>query len=327
MRLTLAFICSFVFFTAACDQSKASDQARSVQELVAETKQRTTEKDDAIPQTVELKSEPHDAVKALECQGVPQQGGAIKCVTLPNTKVKLGRSGDDFYYEQTDENGEIIIGFDRDETRALISANGETVEYNFPPRDYKISRIDGLPPSQVSSFNDEQLKKIRSSTTRKKKGFASRAKTVGLKDGFIYPLKDARKTSPFGAQRILNGESKRPHYGVDMAAPVGTPIYAPADGIVSLADDDLYFEGAMVMLDHGQGLNSMYLHVSEIFVEPGQAVKQGEKIAAVGSRGRSTGPHLCWRLKWRNRNLDPELLTKWPDADHDAGHSEDHSHQ
>ena len=101
---------------------------------------------------------------------------------------------------------------------------------------------------------------------------------------------------------------------------MGTPIYAPADGIVSLADDDLYFEGAMVMLDHGQGLNSMYLHVSDIFVEAGQSVKQGDKIATVGSRGRSTGPHLCWRLKWRNRNLDPELLTKWPTSDGDHAH-------
>ena len=127
-------------------------------------------------------------------------------------------------------------------------------------------------------------------------------------------LKEFTKTSPFGAQRILNGEPKKPHMGVDIAAPTGTPIYAPADGVVSLADDDLYFEGAMVLLDHGQGLISMYLHVNEIFVEPGQAVKRGDQIATVGSKGRSTGPHLCWRLKWRNRNLDPELLTQWPEG-------------
>ena len=256
----------------------------------------------------------------LTCVGVPKQGGAVKCQTLPNAKVKVGRSEDDFYYENADENGEIIVGFDRDETRTLISVTNETVEYNFTPRDYDISRIDGLPPSQVSSFTEAQLKRIRSSTARKSVGFESRVTQVGLKDGFIFPLKTWNKSSPFGAQRILNGEAKRPHYGVDIAAPVGTPIYAPADGIVSLADDDLYFEGAMVMLDHGQGLNSMYLHVSEIYVEAGQAVKQGDKIAAVGSRGRSTGPHLCWRMKWRNRNLDPELLTQWPDHEHSSSH-------
>lgn len=256
----------------------------------------------------------------LSCTGVAEQGGVVKCQTQPNAKVKVGRSEDDFYYEQADENGQIIVGFDRDEKRALISVEDETVEYIFAQRDYDISRIDGLPPSQVSSFTEAQLKRIRSSSARKKIGFESRALQVGLKNGFIHPLKTWNKSSPFGAQRILNGEAKRPHYGVDIAAPVGTVIYAPADGIVSLADGDLYFEGAMVMLDHGQGLNSMYLHVSDIYVEAGQAVKQGDKIAAVGSRGRSTGPHLCWRMKWRNRNLDPELLTQWPDRDGEHSH-------
>jgi len=187
-----------------------------------------------------------------------------------------------------------------------------TIEFDVAPRDWDISRIDGLPPSQVSTFTPAQLKRIRSSSARKKVGFSSRAKEMGFKNGFISPIKEYRKTTNFGAQRILNGEPKKPHYGVDMAAPVGTPIYAPADGVVSLADDDLYFEGAMVLLDHGQGLISMYLHTDSILVEPGQKVKQGEQIATVGSKGRSTGPHLCWRLKWRNRNLDPELLTEWP---------------
>lgn len=330
MRSVLVFTLAFMTSVSACGQEKdslqkASTTQNSQTELIGLQAAAPAQIKGQITRVESVSN--HIQTQHVECEGVPEQGGAVKCLTAPNAKVKLGRSEDDFYYEQADENGEIIIGFDRDETRAIISVADNVIEYNFTPRDYKISRIDGLPPSQVSSFNEAQLKKIRSSTARKKKGFDSRVKAVGLKNGFIYPLKEVRKTSPFGAQRILNGEAKRPHYGVDIAAPVGTPIYAPADGIVSLADDDLYFEGAMVMLDHGQGLNSMYLHVSEIFVEPGQVVKQGDKIAAIGSRGRSTGPHLCWRLKWRNRNLDPELLTKWPDADHDAGHSEDHSHQ
>ena len=252
----------------------------------------------------------------LFCYGVEKQGGAVMCRTQPNAKVKIGRSNDDFYYEAADDDGYLLIGFDRDEKRTIVEAEGERLEYNFKVRDYDISRIDGLPPSQVSTFTEAQLKRIRSSSARKKVGFSSRAKEMGFKNGFISPVKEYRKTTNFGAQRILNGEPKKPHYGVDMAAPVGTPIYAPADGIVSLADDDLYFEGAMVLLDHGQGLISMYLHTDEILVEPGQRVKQGEQIATVGSKGRSTGPHLCWRLKWRNRNLDPELLTEWPNDEH-----------
>ncbi|MBC6412656.1 MAG: M23 family metallopeptidase [Hyphomonadaceae bacterium] len=165
----------------------------------------------------------------------------------------------------------------------------------------------------MSTFTEAQLGKIRESSAKKSRGFNSRVEEIGFRDGFEIPIRaDYVKTTNWGAQRVLNGELKRPHYGVDLAAPLGTPIHAPADGIVSLADDDLYFEGAMVLLDHGQGLISMYLHVNDILVEDGQAVKQGEQIAGVGSKGRSTGPHLCWRLKWRDRNLDPMLMTEWP---------------
>ena len=249
---------------------------------------------------------------AISCKGVAKQGGAVLCQTAPNAKVKVARSEKDFYFENADEHGHIIIGFDRDEKSNFVEVGGERVSFDLRPRDYDTSRIDGLPPSQVSTFSAAQLKRIRSSSARKKIGFSSRETNMGFRDGFTSPIKEFRKTTNFGAQRILNGEPKKPHYGVDMAAPVGTPIYAPADGTVSLADDDLYFEGAMVLLDHGQGLISMYLHTDTILVEPGQRVTRGEQIATVGSKGRSTGPHLCWRLKWRNRNLDPELLTQWP---------------
>ena len=248
----------------------------------------------------------------ISCTGVAQQGGAVLCQSKPNARVKVARSEKDFYFENANEDGLIIIGFDRNEKSNFVEVEGERVSFDLKPREYDTSRIDGLPPSQVSTFSEAQLKRIRSSSARKKVGFSSRSTELGFKNGFISPIKEFRKTTNFGAQRILNGEPKKPHYGVDLAAPVGTPIYAPADGIISLADDDLYFEGAMVLLDHGQGLISMYLHVNEITVENGQRVKQGEQIATVGSKGRSTGPHLCWRLKWRNRNLDPELLTEWP---------------
>lgn len=261
----------------------------------------------------------------LECTGIIAQGGLVNCLTLPNAKVKIGRSADDFYYESADKNGRIIVGFDRDETKTIIQAlpvgkseassgpllPSNNVSFDLTKREYDISRIDGLPPSQVSTFSAAQLKRIRASSAKKKKGFASRSEDFGFSDGFTLPVTDYTKTTNFGAQRILNGEPKKSHYGVDLAAPVGTPIYAPADGIVSLSDDNLYFEGAMVLLDHGQGLISMYLHVDEMMVQPGQVVKRGDQIATIGSKGRSTGPHLCWRLKWRNRNLDPELITQW----------------
>lgn len=251
----------------------------------------------------------------LECAGVFKQGGAIRCQTIPHASISAGG-----IVTKADADGYVVIGFDRDapatEKITVKSKNVELANFVFDveAREYDVQRIDGLPPSQVSTFTEKQLVHIKASSARKKVGFSSRSKEMGLRDGFTMAV-DGIKSSDFGNQRILNGEAKRPHYGVDIAAPEGTPIYAPADGVVSLADDDLYFEGAMVLLDHGQGLISMYLHMSEIDVEVGQKIKRGDVLGAVGAKGRATGSHLCWRLKWRNRNLDPELLTQWPNHD------------
>ena len=328
MRALLCLALGAVLASSACAQENEVETTNSLGPTLRDVIEASKENKVKAQQKPELTTSEreHRAIlqqlgvglnPGIHCTGVIKQGGAVLCQTAPDAKVKIARSEKDFYFEQADLIGRIIVGFDRDETRTIIEAEGKRLEYNFTPRDYDTSRIDGLPPSQVSTFSESQLKRIRSSSARKKKGFASRSEVLGFVDGFELPIKDKFiKTTNFGAQRILNGEPKKPHYGVDLAAPVGTPIYAPADGIVSLADDELYFEGAMVLLDHGQGLISMYLHVDSINVEAGQTVKQGEQIATVGSKGRSTGPHLCWRLKWRNRNLNPELLTKWPKHEH-----------
>ena len=253
----------------------------------------------------------------VNCKGIAKQGGLVVCRTYPNAAVEVGRSETDTYIQTADADGILLVGFDRDEPAAFVRLKDDPnarVDFDITPREYDISRIDGLPKNMVSEYTEDELRRIRAATARKKVGFASKVEEVGFRDGFIFPIQDEFiKTTNFGAQRILNGEPKRPHFGVDLAAPKGTPIVAPADGIVSLADEDMYFEGSLVMIDHGQGLISYYLHNEDVLVEAGQRVKQGESIATVGSRGRSTGPHLCWRLKWRGRNLDPELLaTEWP---------------
>jgi murein DD-endopeptidase MepM/ murein hydrolase activator NlpD len=112
----------------------------------------------------------------------------------------------------------------------------------------------------------------------------------------------------WGNQRVLNGVPATPHMGFDIAAPAGTPIKAPASGTVSLAESDLHYEGGLVFIDHGQGLISMYLHMSRVDVKPGDVVVQGQTIGAVGAKGRATGPHLCWRMKWRDRYLNPAIV-------------------
>jgi len=248
----------------------------------------------------------------LSCHGIVKQGGLVVCQTQPNARVEVGRSENDTYTQTADANGVLLVGFDRDEPAAFVRVGEQRVDFDIAPREYDTSRIDGLPKNMVSEYTEEELARIRKASALKKVGFASKVEEVGFKDGFIFPVADYIKTTNFGAQRILNGDPKRPHFGVDLAAPKGTPIVAPADGIVSLASEEMYFEGSLIMIDHGQGLISYYLHNEDVMVEEGQRVVQGEQIGTVGSRGRSTGPHLCWRLKWRGRNLDPELLTEWP---------------
>lgn len=126
-------------------------------------------------------------------------------------------------------------------------------------------------------------------------------------DGFAWPA-EGRISGVYGSQRILNGEPRRPHFGLDIAADQGSPVYAPADGIITLAHPDLYFSGGTIILDHGQGLSSSFLHLSRVLVETGAAVKKGDLIAEIGATGRASGPHLDWRMNWLNRRVDPQLL-------------------
>jgi len=206
-----------------------------------------------------------------------------------------------------------VVGFDRDAPPAskltVSTPDGSAVdELTIAPGDFDIQRIDGLPPEQVTPTDPALLQRLEAEYIRKQAGFASQADIEGFRDGFILPVVGARRSARFGGQRILNGEPKRPHYGVDLATPVGTPVRAPAAGLVTFAETGLHYEGGLVLVDHGQGLITAYLHLSKTLVSAGTYVKQGQLVAETGKEGRATGPHLCWRMKWRGRNLDPSLL-------------------
>ena len=125
--------------------------------------------------------------------------------------------------------------------------------------------------------------------------------------GWVWPAK-GRISGVYGSQRILNGKARRPHFGVDVAAPVGVKVIAPSDGVVVLAENSLYYTGGTIILDHGHGLTSAFLHMSALAVKAGQRVQQGDLLGAVGATGRATGPHLDWRINWFDRRLDPALL-------------------
>lgn len=242
--------------------------------------------------------------------GTFSQGGLIFGQTLPGATARL--DGKDVMVDGT---GRFVLGFGRDSAlTALLTVtlpDGEVVRRTLELADksFPEERIDGLDQSKVSGFTEAQLEKIYAD--RKKKN-AAREKTHDRADwaeGFDWPV-TGRISGVFGSRRILNGEPKRPHSGVDVARPTGTPVRAPAGGIVTLAEEDMYFEGGLILLDHGHWVESAFLHLSRLDVEPGQRVEKGDIIGAIGATGRVTGPHLHWSVRWLafNRLVDPQLL-------------------
>jgi murein DD-endopeptidase MepM/ murein hydrolase activator NlpD len=247
--------------------------------------------------------------EALRYSGVLTQGGWIMLRADPGSAVSL--EGAEPVIAPRD--GLVILGLDRDAPASAVvtlQTGGRTVRQSLAiaPVAYSIQRIDGLPMDQVEPSDPALLARIAAEGKLKQAALASRDPGEGFRTGFITPLARAVRTSAFGPQRILNGVPKTPHYGVDLAAPTGTPILAPADGLVVLAQPRMHFEGGLTLVDHGQGLVSMYLHQSRLDVSAGQRVKQGQTIGAVGATGRATGPHLCWRMTWRGRHMDPSLM-------------------
>lgn len=220
---------------------------------------------------------------------------------------------------QVDPNGRFVFGFGRDHgPKATLKAQcpNQAVQswvLDIKPREYRIQRIDGLPPSKVTP-NTEALKRIRKEVAAAKAARKHRDVRDDVFADFVWPA-----TGPisgvYGSQRILNGEPRRPHFGIDIARPTGTPFVAPAAGIVRLVHDDMYFSGGTLILDHGHGVTSAFLHLSKTAVAEGQRVEQGELLGEIGATGRVTGPHLDWRMNWRGARVDPELLVPPMPAD------------
>ena len=234
------------------------------------------------------------------------QGGLVFGQAAPGSKVKIN----DHDVRVTNK-GEFILGFGRDYPDTaiikIIQTDGSTTQrsLNIAQRDYNVQRINGLPNEQVHP-NEKILVRIKKERESIKKARSLNDDRVDFKNGFIWPTKGPI-TGVYGSQRILNGEPRQPHYGIDVAAPIGTVVVAPANGLVTYAED-MYFSGFTLVLDHGHNLSSSFLHLDKILVQVGDYVQQGEKIAHVGATGRVTGPHLDWRMNWHNQRIDPGLL-------------------
>lgn len=208
--------------------------------------------------------------------------------------------------------GRFVLGFSRDDTDAHELAvslpSGEIWARTLKPadREFDIQRIDGLPQDKVTPSEDV-LERIHAEAARVARARKRRDDRTDWSDGFIRPV-EGPVTGVYGSQRILNGEPRNPHWGIDYAAPTGTPVQAPAAGVITLTHADMYFSGGTVLLDHGQGLVSAFLHLSAIDVESGQRVEQGDIIGKVGASGRATGPHLDWRVNWGDVRVDAGVL-------------------
>jgi len=239
---------------------------------------------------------------ALELRGPLKQGGVVVGRVAPGTPVRLdGRA------VRVSQDGLFVIGFDRDApAKQTLQAGAETRELAIEPRQYDIQKVTGI-AQRIMEPSAADLERIAREQQRVNAARARDDARTDFAAPFRWPI-TGRISGVYGSQRFYNGEPSRPHFGVDVAAPVGAEVRAPAAGIVTLAEPDLFYSGGTVIIDHGHRLSSSFLHLSKVLVTVGQRVEPGDPIARVGATGRATGPHLDWRMNWRDARVDPQLL-------------------
>ena len=244
----------------------------------------------------------------VRLDGPRTQGGLLHGRVAPGSVVRFEGAA-----VRVSEDGRFLIGFGRDapcESELSVELPGGRIRrmvLEVSQREYPVERIDGLPPDKVAPESEASLARIRAEAEMVGEARSINDPRTDFASGFRWPLR-GRVSGVYGSQRILNGEPRQPHYGIDIAAPAGTKVRAPAGGVVTLAHPDMLLSGGTLVLDHGHGLSSAFLHLSRILVARGNRVAGGEPVAEVGATGRATGPHLDWRVNLFDRRLDPALL-------------------
>ena len=250
---------------------------------------------------------PTSSFAELQLQGSPMQSGLLRGHVDPGEEV--------FYADRqlkVTPDGSFILGFGRDvplqQTLTLIDPDGTTHVHSFrlKQRRYDIQKINGISKRMMNPSEDD-LRRIGQEAQQVAKARQQEIERLNFQETFIWPV-IGRISGIYGSQRILNGEPRRPHFGIDIAAPTGTPVKAPAGGLVTMVHEEMFYSGGTLIVDHGYGLSSSFLHLHKILVKVGDPVVQGQIIATVGASGRVTGPHLDWRINWFDQRLDPALL-------------------
>ncbi len=231
------------------------------------------------------------------------QGSFILGKTEPGSEVFIDRKK----VKVTPE-GYFAFGLGRDRKNdVVITINEKKIIKKVFKREYKIQRIDGLEEKKVTP-PEEVYERIKRENKWIGEARAINSDLTFFKNQFVIPVENVIITGVYGSQRILNGKSKWPHYGLDFAADEGTEIKAMLDGIVTIAEPDLFYTGGTLIFDHGHGISTLYMHMKTLLVKKGQKVKQGDVIGTVGSTGRATGAHLDVRLNWFQTRLDPATV-------------------
>jgi murein DD-endopeptidase MepM/ murein hydrolase activator NlpD len=240
----------------------------------------------------------------------PEQGALMVGRAPPGSKVWVGGRS----VRVTE--GLFAFGFGRDDTKAIavrvVFPDGASATRKVTParRTFEIQRINGLPENLVTPPEDIEERIVRENALVAQ-ARARDSDEIWFAEKFDWPARGPI-SGVYGSQRILDGEPKSPHYGVDIAAPEGAPVSAPVNAIVTLAEPDFYLTGGTVVLDHGHGVSTTYLHMSRVDTKVGETLKRGDAFGAVGHKGRATGPHLHWAMNWFQVRLDPSLVASSP---------------
>ena len=240
---------------------------------------------------------------AIEFTGKFLQGHFIIGKTDPTAKIIIDKK-----QVKVSEDGFFVFGLDRDRKfdltiTKIINGKKDKIIKKVLKRKYNIQRIDGLEESKVTP-PESVYKRIKEENNKIGEARAINSDLPFFKNQFIMPV-EGIISGVYGSQRILNGKPKWPHYGIDIAAKQGTMIKSSGSGVVTMAEDDLYYTGGTIIMDHGHGISTIYSHLENVMVSVGDKINQGDIIGTVGSTGRSTGPHLDFRVNWFQTRLDP----------------------